>query len=264
MMCDDVIQVDVRDHEKLCGEPIECKCGLKFAFKCNLVAHKKAHPMCQDHQATSPTTSPNTSSSTTTSTTNQSSSSSEDSDHSRGSSSPPAAGRGTRRQREEPESTISTTVTSYSNSNIHSHSSLQLHQIITTPVPDFKGIPEAPEFKMARYDFPGLQLSTDGNATWASNMHYPAVHFSSFPTTISSSSMSTLPDCSNFPGYKNYHKMQQQHILPTSYDHHHHQQLANFSSEMQGMMSSFNPASASSSSASSCLGGHQGMVRLNH
>lgn len=252
MLCDDVIQVDVRDHEKLCGEPIECKCGLKFAFKCNLVAHKKAHPMCQDHQ-TSPTTSPNTSSSTTTST-NQSSSSSSDSDHSRGSS-PPAAGRGTRRQR-EPES-ISTTVTSYS--NIHPHSSLQLHQI-TTPVPDFKGIPEAPEFKMARYDFPGLQLSTDGNATWASNMHYPAVHFSSFPTTISSS-MSTLPDCSNFPGYKNHHKMQQQHILPTSFDH--HQQLANFSSEMQGMMSSFNPTSASSSSASSCLG-HQGMVRLNH
>ncbi len=43
------MQVDVRDHEKLCGEPIECKCGLKFAFKCNLVAHKKAHPACQDH-----------------------------------------------------------------------------------------------------------------------------------------------------------------------------------------------------------------------
>ncbi len=43
------IEVDVRDHEKLCGEPIECKCGLKFAFKCNLVAHKKAHPACQDN-----------------------------------------------------------------------------------------------------------------------------------------------------------------------------------------------------------------------
>lgn len=47
------MQVDVRDHEKLCGEPIECKCGLKFAFKCNLVAHKKAHPACQDHQTNS-------------------------------------------------------------------------------------------------------------------------------------------------------------------------------------------------------------------
>ncbi len=44
-----LLQVDVRDHEKLCGESIECKCGLKFAFKCNLVAHKKAHPACQDN-----------------------------------------------------------------------------------------------------------------------------------------------------------------------------------------------------------------------
>ncbi|CAM6126375.1 unnamed protein product [Calypogeia fissa] len=42
------IEVDLRDHEKLCGEPIECKCGMKFAFKCNLVAHKKGHPECQD------------------------------------------------------------------------------------------------------------------------------------------------------------------------------------------------------------------------
>ncbi|KAL3690227.1 hypothetical protein R1sor_016536 [Riccia sorocarpa] len=43
------IEVDLRDHEKLCGEPIECKCGMKFAFKCNLVAHKKGHPECQDN-----------------------------------------------------------------------------------------------------------------------------------------------------------------------------------------------------------------------
>ncbi len=61
------MQVDVRDHEKLCGEPIECKCGLKFAFKCNLVAHKKAHPACQDHsnnnmESTSAVISNNTSS----------------------------------------------------------------------------------------------------------------------------------------------------------------------------------------------------------
>ncbi|KAH7297190.1 hypothetical protein KP509_26G058000 [Ceratopteris richardii] len=42
------IEVDLRDHEKLCGEPILCKCGMKFAFKCNLVTHKKAHPECQD------------------------------------------------------------------------------------------------------------------------------------------------------------------------------------------------------------------------
>ncbi len=63
------MQVDVRDHEKLCGEPIECKCGLKFAFKCNLVAHKKAHPACQDHsnnnmQSTSAVITNNTSSTT--------------------------------------------------------------------------------------------------------------------------------------------------------------------------------------------------------
>eukprot|EP00249_Psilotum_nudum_P000843 c12988_g1_i2 orf=312-1634(-) len=42
------IEVDLRDHEKLCGEPLQCKCGMKFAFKCNLVAHKKSHPKCQD------------------------------------------------------------------------------------------------------------------------------------------------------------------------------------------------------------------------
>ncbi|MCO5603882.1 hypothetical protein L7F22_058036 [Adiantum nelumboides] len=47
------IEVDLRDHEKLCGEPMQCKCGMKFAFKCNLVVHKKAHPECQD-----PTTPP--------------------------------------------------------------------------------------------------------------------------------------------------------------------------------------------------------------
>nr|XP_024384176.1 protein TRANSPARENT TESTA 1-like isoform X1 [Physcomitrium patens]XP_024384177.1 protein TRANSPARENT TESTA 1-like isoform X1 [Physcomitrium patens]XP_024384179.1 protein TRANSPARENT TESTA 1-like isoform X1 [Physcomitrium patens]XP_024384180.1 protein TRANSPARENT TESTA 1-like isoform X1 [Physcomitrium patens] len=42
------IEVDVRDHEKLCGEPIVCSCGMKFAFKCNLVAHRRSHPKCQD------------------------------------------------------------------------------------------------------------------------------------------------------------------------------------------------------------------------
>ncbi|KAJ7553115.1 hypothetical protein O6H91_06G084700 [Diphasiastrum complanatum] len=42
------IEVDLRDHQKLCGEPIKCKCGMKFAFRCNLVAHKKARPECQD------------------------------------------------------------------------------------------------------------------------------------------------------------------------------------------------------------------------
>eukprot|EP00252_Welwitschia_mirabilis_P027117 TRINITY_DN9182_c0_g1_i1.p1 TRINITY_DN9182_c0_g1~~TRINITY_DN9182_c0_g1_i1.p1 ORF type:complete len:247 (-),score=13.62 TRINITY_DN9182_c0_g1_i1:30-770(-) len=41
------IEVDLRDHEKLCGVPVSCKCGVKFAFKCNLVAHKKSHPCCR-------------------------------------------------------------------------------------------------------------------------------------------------------------------------------------------------------------------------
>ncbi|KAF3791461.1 Hypermethylated in cancer 2 protein [Nymphaea thermarum] len=40
------VEVDLRDHLKLCGEPIGCKCGMKFAFRCNLLAHKKAHPEC--------------------------------------------------------------------------------------------------------------------------------------------------------------------------------------------------------------------------
>lgn len=44
------IEVDLRDHQKLCGEPLLCKCGMKFAFKCNLVAHKKTHPLCQEEQ----------------------------------------------------------------------------------------------------------------------------------------------------------------------------------------------------------------------
>eukprot|EP00850_Spirogloea_muscicola_P024072 SM000435S15745 [mRNA] locus=s435:22096:32272:- [translate_table: standard] len=42
------VKVDMRDHEKMCGETIECNCGMRFAFKCNLVAHKKQRPACQD------------------------------------------------------------------------------------------------------------------------------------------------------------------------------------------------------------------------
>ncbi|XP_042484820.1 protein indeterminate-domain 7-like [Macadamia integrifolia] len=44
------VEIDLKDHEKLCGERVECKCGLKFAFKCNLSAHKRTHPECaEDH-----------------------------------------------------------------------------------------------------------------------------------------------------------------------------------------------------------------------
>ncbi|GLJ37488.1 hypothetical protein SUGI_0761600 [Cryptomeria japonica] len=45
------IEVDLRDHLKLCGEPIQCRCGMKFAFKCNLVAHRKTHPECLEHSS---------------------------------------------------------------------------------------------------------------------------------------------------------------------------------------------------------------------
>ncbi|XP_042480463.1 protein indeterminate-domain 7-like [Macadamia integrifolia] len=44
------VEIDLKDHEKLCGERVECKCGLKFAFKCNLSAHRRNHPECaEDH-----------------------------------------------------------------------------------------------------------------------------------------------------------------------------------------------------------------------
>jgi len=43
------IEVGLRDHRKLWGEPIECKCEMKFAFKCDLVVHKKSHPKCNDN-----------------------------------------------------------------------------------------------------------------------------------------------------------------------------------------------------------------------
>lgn len=45
------VEVDLRDHEKLCGERVGCKCGLKFAFKCNLSAHKRTHPECAEDSA---------------------------------------------------------------------------------------------------------------------------------------------------------------------------------------------------------------------
>ncbi|XP_024402899.1 uncharacterized protein [Physcomitrium patens] len=143
------IEVDVRDHEKLCGEPIECKCGLKFAFKCNLVAHKKAHPACQDHLL-------NNSNSTTS---NNQSSYSDDSEQSPCSlrSSPRS---GTKRAR-EPASPIQ--------SSLH------------VPLPDFEGIPEAPAFKMARHDLAWMSFPTDTSLLCASNVNYPPISFTNLP-----------------------------------------------------------------------------------
>lgn len=137
--------MDVRDHEKLCGEPIECKCGLKFAFKCNLVAHKKAHPACQDQQVSS-----NVSNSTSNST------SSDDSENNKNQRCN-QRGAGNKRLRED--------TTSQSG--------------LPIPLPDFKGVPEAPrEFKLARHDFGPLELS---NMSWASNMVYPTISFANLP-----------------------------------------------------------------------------------
>lgn len=141
------MQVDVRDHEKLCGKPIECRCGLKFAFKCNLVAHKKAHPACQDHQ----TVSHNAQSPTS----NNSNSSSSDAEHT-GSRSQRA---GCKRARED----------SIAQSGL------------PIPLPDFKGIPEAPpEFKIARRDMPLSLPSELSSTSWGSNMVYPSLPTISF------------------------------------------------------------------------------------
>lgn len=141
-------QVDVRDHEKLCGKPIECKCGLKFAFKCNLVAHKKAHPACQDHHPI-PTTTPTGTSSF-----------SDDSEQSRVSSSTWAV-RTTACKRIREESSSPPIL-----SNLH------------IPAPDFKCIPEAPQFKLARRDFTGgISFPPETNPMWGSNMVYPDISF---------------------------------------------------------------------------------------
>lgn len=154
--------MDVRDHEKLCGEPIECKCGLKFAFKCNLVAHKKAHPACQDQQQ------PNISTSAAT----HSSSSSDDSEQSLGS---PRQGKaGCKRGRED-------------------LSSPSIQSSLHVPIPNFKGLPDAPEFKMARHDYPGLSFPPEANPLWASNMVYPTISFTNLPVA-SSPMFSTLGD----------------------------------------------------------------------
>lgn len=77
-------------------------------------------------------------------------------------------------------------------------------------VPDFKGLPEVPEFKMGRHEYlasPGFSSSTTENSASAaaagqnnyinnmmsslaaSGMHYPLVTFSDFPGTHMSSSL---------------------------------------------------------------------------
>ncbi|KAG0580355.1 hypothetical protein KC19_4G167600 [Ceratodon purpureus] len=153
------IEVDVRDHEKLCGEPIECKCGLKFAFKCNLVAHKKAHPVCQEQTSNNhPHHHHNCGANSNNSSCNQSTTTSdEDSSHNSGgrSSCSPQQRHGTKRHRATyEEAAISSSITSHHMSTF------------TTPAPIFKNLPD----KAARYNFAGLQLSS-GLLGTASNRH---------------------------------------------------------------------------------------------
>ena len=178
-------QVDVRDHEKLCGEPIECKCGLKFAFKCNLVAHKKAHPACQDQSLhTSNNSCANTTSTNSTNNNNQLSQQPTFSDNSnstqtKGSSSIITTCRApnSKRQRLESDSALSPMPTNNlhkglgnissrdnnNNNNKHHHRDFKHHHQIS----------EVPEFKAMKYDFSGLQFSTEGTSVWGCNMHYP-------------------------------------------------------------------------------------------
>ncbi|KAG0557216.1 hypothetical protein KC19_11G111000 [Ceratodon purpureus] len=186
------IEVDVRDHEKLCGEPIECKCGLKFAFKCNLVAHKKAHPACQDNPQ------PNSSNSNSTSTTsNNQTSSSDDSEQSLGSSRQ-LMRVGSKRIREE-------------------STSPGIQSSLHIPIPDFKGIPEAPEFKLTRREFPPLSFPPETNPLWASNMVYPTISFTNLP--VSSALYSNLG--SSFHGQQQYStkvSLPPASISPSSYE----------------------------------------------
>lgn len=155
------IEVDVRDHEKLCGEPIECKCGLKFAFKCNLVAHKKAHPACQDNPP---------SNSHSTATTYQSSTTSDDTERSL--ANPGQARTGYKRAREDFVGPMQ--------SSMH------------IPLPEFKEILEAPDFKMARHEYRGLSFLTETGSPWAADINYPAVSFNSISGVGLHSGLSNL------------------------------------------------------------------------
>lgn len=173
-----MLQVDVRDHEKLCGEPIECKCGLKFAFKCNLVAHRKAHPECQQelphhghHRNRFSTKSSKTSK------TSKSSKSCKSTTTSDGESS-------CKRRRVD---------ISGSNSESDSITSRYL-ATYAAPAPDFQWLPEA---KAPRYDFTAaLEFASDESGNmWSSGhtMHYPSVvDFVNLPSPSSFSELESL------------------------------------------------------------------------
>ncbi|XP_024373214.1 uncharacterized protein [Physcomitrium patens] len=157
------VEVDVRDHEKLCGEPLECKCGLRFAFKCNLVAHKKAHPACQGCATVNSIKSPTISE--------------EYLSHSRVSSKlSTLPWQGIKRPRLEETSRNSPFTTSCHPSTF------------APPALDFKCPPELDNMstKAVSSGFLGLQFSTDGSSFWASNMNYPTAHVANPPVSVPS------------------------------------------------------------------------------
>lgn len=191
----------MRDHEKLCGEPIECRCGLKFAFRCNLVAHKRAHPGCQEYASNQ----------------QQWSTSDEDSGQSRGSSPPLtlSSSRRAKRLRQAYDDAHKYFDASYSalpnpvTSDVESQQQQHLpgvamtnHTNIIPPVPDFQGV-RPDEFRAKQYDFDGLHYSTGGGSVWSSNMHYPG----SLQNIADSSTTSTSL-------YNNFSSLPLQNILP--------------------------------------------------
>lgn len=160
----------MRDHEKFCGEPIECRCGLKFAFRCNLVAHKRVHPGCQEFASNQ----------------QQWSTSDEDSGQSRGTSpltlSSSRRAKRLRQAYDDAHKSLHATYSALPNpvtSDVESQQQRQLlgiavtnHTNIIPPDPDFQGV-RPDEFRAEQYEFDGLHYSTGGGSLWSSNMHYP-------------------------------------------------------------------------------------------
>lgn len=208
------VQVDVRDHEKLCGEQIECKCGLTFAFKCNMVAHKKAHPACQDPKqpnqistsvsinATSnnsgnPGNNPGHSNDSGNNSGYQSTVSDEDSTVSRWISPrtlPSLRLPGTKRCHELVEESrpdlMSKHIKVYSRRTAPAQNLLGLGQedaatSFPTPAQNFRGLGQeegATKFSAGGYDFTGLGFAADGISLWSSsNVHYPSIPSLPFP-----------------------------------------------------------------------------------